>query len=158
MKLAILMLLLVGTLHAQELPFKPLPVVRVQLTDGAKKWYEPLAVPQKTADKAFLAYLGVSALSMIADCENTEYALQKPGASERNLLFGGRPGRAKCYGLSAPVFLGMGYYSYKYKREDSALAYAGLPAHRFVRWWVPDALNTAFHVVGVLVTLTSTGR
>lgn len=158
MKLAIAMLLLAGTLHAQELPFKPKPVVRVELTNGVDKWWQPLPVPHRTADRAYWASTITSLGWTVADVENSVYILKSPKTHEVNFIFGSHPSRGRYYAICLPVFLGSAYLSYRYKREDEALKYAGLPTHKYVRWWLPEALNTGSHVLGVLVTLTSTGR
>ena len=160
MKLRFILFALLAAAPAwgQELPFKPVPTVRVQLTDGTRKWYEPLPVQRPTTDTHYIISTTVSLVSMVGDCENTEYALKRPGAHEANSLFGPHPGRAMCYGLSAPVAIGMGYFSWRYHREDYALADASLPPHKLIKWWIPNALNTAFHTFGILYTVASTHR
>ena len=154
-----LFLLLAAPLHAQVyVPFKPLPTVRVQLTNGTRKWYEPLPVTRPTTDKPYIISTLISGASVVGDCENTQYALHRPGTHEANPLFGLHPTRLTCYGLSAPAFIGMTYFSWRYHREDHALADAGLPGHKWAKWWVPNVLNTAFHTFGILYTLSSTHR
>lgn len=155
------MILATTLAHAQApaLPFKPLPTVNVKLTDGTKTWYQEFSVPGKTADRSFWIVTAISAALTVADVENSINALRKPGAIEINGAFGApHPGRLRYYGISLPVFAGMTYFSYKYKREDAALAYAGLPPHRFVKWWLPSAMNAGMHALGAGITLASTGR
>jgi hypothetical protein len=162
MKLALIFLLLAGSagaqMPAQSLPFKPLPTVRVKLTDGNRTWYEPLTVPHKTTDGRFLAFLAVSSVLTVADVENSVAALKKPGTSEANGIFGAHPGRGTYYAITLPMLAGTAYLSYRWKREDDALAYAGLPRHKFVKWWLPLAVNTGAHVAGVIATTVGTGR
>jgi hypothetical protein len=162
MKLATILLLAgmavtVGA-QAQDFPFKPLPTVRVQLTDRVTKWYEPLPVRRKTADAAWWEWFAASNALTIADTENSVYALKKPGASEANFLFGAHPGRARYYAVMAPITAACDYLSWKYKREDDALKDAGIQGHKFSKWWLVQAVNTGAHAVGILVTLGSTGR
>ena len=140
------------------LPSKPEPTVRVQLTDGQRKWYEQLPVKHKTVDHAWWEWAIVSGGMTILDAENSLYALHKPGTSEANGIFGSHPSRAKYYGIMLPV-AGLGdILSYKYKREDDALKSAGMQGHKYSKWWIIQAMNTGAHVVGVAITLGSTGR
>jgi hypothetical protein len=160
MKYATISLLLAFavTVRAQELPFKPIPTVRVQLTDHVTKWYEPLRVEQRTADRRWFASVALSGALTVADAENSLYALRLPNVREANPLFGAHPSRLRYYSIMAPLAVACGYMSYKYKREDDALKAAGIPGHKFVKWHLVNDLNIAAHVVGVAVTLASTGR
>ena len=132
--------------------------VKVQLTDGTRKWYQELPVAHKTADRVFWLDTALSVGMTVADVENSMYALNKPGTSEANWLFGSRPTRARYYGITMPVTVLSAYLSWRYKREDDALTVAGLPGHKYSKWWLPNLLNTAGHTLGVGVTLASTGR
>lgn len=145
-------------LFAQNLPFKPQPTVRVKLTDGTKTWYQPLVVPHRTADRAFWLSTGLSLALTVADVENSHYALNKLGTIEANPVFGQHPGRARYYAICLPIFAVNTYLSYRYKREDDAMAAAGIRGHKYAKWWVPSLANTVVHAVGVTVTLASTGR
>lgn len=136
----------------------PLETVRIQLTDRATKWYAPLPVSQTTADKAWWAWFAASNALTVADAENSLYALRTPGATEANPFFGARPGRARIYAVMLPVTVLCDYMSWRYKREDDALRDAGIPGHKYVKWWLPQALNAGGHAIGILVTLASTGR
>lgn len=132
--------------------------VRVQLTDGSRKWYEPLPVPHKTADKAFWLSTALNVGLTVADAENSLYALRRPGAQESNPLLGSNPSRGRMYAIMLPAAALTTYFSFRYKREDDALKAAGYPGHKYMKWWVPNLLNTAGHALGVGVTLASTGR
>ena len=139
----------------------PVPVtdiINVHLTDGHRTWYQPLPVPHRTAEKAFWLSTLISAGVTVADVENSMYALRRLGTSEANGLFGSHPRRGVYYGIAAPACALNVLFSYHYKREDDALRAAGLPGHKCAKWWLPSALNTGAHVVGVAVTLGSTGR
>lgn len=128
------------------------------MTDDVRTWYEPLPVPHRTADRAFLLSSAVSLIVTVADVENSIYALRRPGAREANGIFGSHPNRGIYYGITMPlaaIDIGMGWH---YKREDDALRAAGLPGHKWMKWWIPSLLNTATHAVGIGVTVGSTGR
>ena len=143
---------------AQQLPFKPQPTVTVKLTDGTRAWYQPLVVPHRTADRAYWLSTLVSLGMTVADVENSHYALTRAGTMEANPLFGSHPSRPVYYGITLPIFAINAAFSYHYKRQDDALAAAGLPGHRFAKWWLPNLMNTGVHAVGVGVTVGSTGR
>jgi len=158
LRLMLFALLAATPVWGQELPFKPVPTVRVQLTDGTRKWYEPLPVRRPTTDKSFLISTLISGAATVGDCENTQYALKRPGTHEANGIFGSHPTRLVCYGITTPIAVGMGIFSWRYHREDNALADASIPCHRFIKWWLPNTINTAFHTFGTLYTLGSTHR
>jgi hypothetical protein len=172
MKRFLLLLLAATPVGAQNLPFKPLPTVRVQLTcrkydlacqqqygvKSGDKWWEPLAVTHRTADTAFLESTGIAFGATVMDVENSVYALSKPGIYEINPIFGKHPNRGRYYGIMLPATGAFAYYSYKWKRQDDALKAAGLAEHKYMKWWVPNALMTATHVFGTLFTLDATGR
>jgi hypothetical protein len=150
-KFLVVFLLLASTCAAQS-------TVRVKLTDGTRKWYEPLPVPHHTADSAFWESTVASFGANVVDVENTVYALRRPGAIEANLIFGKHPSRARLYATTTPMSALCGYLSWRYKREDDALKAAGIQGHKYSKWWVPSLLNTSFHVVGIVGTMVSTGR
>lgn len=132
--------------------------VNVQMQMGPAKWWQPLPVPHRTADHAYWISTAASVLAMVADVENTKYALRDPRLQERDPLLGAHPSRARMYGIMVPITGGMAAFSYYYKRQDDALAASGYPPHRFVKWWLPNALNTVGHVTGVLFTVAETRR
>jgi hypothetical protein len=134
------------------------PYINVKLTNHDQTWYEPLIVPHRTTDRAYWTSTLLSLALTVADVENSRYALAKPGTMEANSIFGHHPGRATYYGITLPIFMVNAIVSYRYKREDDALAYAGIPGHRYSKWWLPNAINTFGHAAGTLVTLASTGR
>lgn len=171
MKSLILGLLLATPLIAQTLPNKPQPTVKIQLTckldvkcqeaygvKANQKFYRQLPVVQPTLDHAYVLSTTTSILLSIGDVENSLYALNKPGTQEANWLFGSHPNRARYYAIILPVDAAAAIISYRYKREDQALKAAGYPSHRIVKWWLPEAMNSVGHTVGILITATSTGR
>jgi hypothetical protein len=175
--LAIPILALAGTLHAQdvkEFPFKPLPAVRVQLTcpktdtvcqdlyhvKPGQKWWQPLPVQRRTADGAYLGVTAASLLLTVADIENSVPIVGNcTHGHEVNPLYGQCPSRGRYYAIAMPIFAATSYFSYKWKREDDALRDASIPPHRgWARWWVPEAANAGSHLVGIIVTLAATGK
>ena len=131
--------------------------VKVQMTDGARKWYEPLPVP-KTHDHKFLILTASSVLANVADVENSLVALRGQHVRELNPLYGQHPNRLRYYDVSLPITGALAYWSWRWKREDAALKFAGYPGHRFMKWWIPEALNIATHGAGLGFTAASTGR
>lgn len=160
MKSFAILLLLVTAIpaYSQQLPFKPLPTVRVQLTDGTRKWYEELTVSRRTADRKFWFSTLVSGAFMAADVENSLHVLNQPGAQEANPIFGKHPSRATYYSIAGPVFILNAILSYHYKRQDDALQDASIAGHKYAKWWVPNSLNTAGHAISLFVTLAATGK
>ena len=77
---------------------------------------------------------------------------------EADPLYGSHPGRARYYAIAMPVAGLCAYYSYRYKREDDALAAAGIPGHKYVKWWLPEALNIGAHIFGIVATASFTGK
>lgn len=134
------------------------PTVRVKLTNGSQTWYQDLPATKTTANRTYWLSTALSLALTVADVENSHYTLNRPGTSEANPLFGAHPGRARYYGICLPIFAVNAYMSYRYKREDQALADAGLKGHKYVKWFTPNLLNTAFHALGLAVTIGSTGR
>jgi hypothetical protein len=132
--------------------------VKIHMTDGHTKWWEPYPATHRTIDHSYLESTALSAFLTVADMENAHYALTRPGTHEFNAIFGYRPTRDTYYATSGVVFAAMAYMSYRYKREDDALKAAGLPGHKIVKWWVPNALNSTAHFVGVFATLAATGK
>lgn len=156
---------------AQDFPFKPLPTVRVHLTcaghlDCAEdynvepnaKWYRDIPVRRPTADKKFLASTILSGVLTVADVENSVYALRRNDVREANPLYGSHPGRGRYYAISMPIFAFTSYMSYRWKRQDDALRDASFGGHKWAKWWLPETLNSASHLVGIWTTLGSTGR
>jgi len=141
-----------------DLPGQPQPTVRVHLADQTHQWWQPLPVTHRTADWRFDALIATSFAVTAGDVENSLAALRKPGVHEVDPLYGSHPGRARYYAIAMPVTAMCAYYSWRYKREDDALRAAGLPPHKWVKWWLPGALNTGAHVFGILFTLSATGR
>lgn len=134
------------------------PTVRVKLTNGSQTWYQDLPVTRRTADKSFWLSTGLSLALTVADVENSLHALNRPGVSEANPLFGGHPSRLRYYAIAGPIAaLNIGF-SWHYKRQDDAMADAGIKGHKYVKWFTPNLLNTAFHALGLAVTIGSTGR
>lgn len=134
------------------------PAVRVKLTNGSQTWYQDLPVTKPTANRTYWIATGLSGLLTVLDIENSHLALNRPGTSEANPLFGAHPGRARYYGICLPIFALNAYMSYRYKRQDQALADAGIQGHKYVKWWLPEALNGGMHAIGLAVTLGATGR
>ncbi len=132
--------------------------VRVHLTDGTRKWYEPLPVTHRTADRGYWATTAVSQALTIADVENSLYALRQPGTGEVNPLLGSNPTRLRYYAVLEPFTVLMGYLSWRYKREDDALKASGIQGHKYVKWWMPNAAISGAHIFGLLVTIEATGR
>ena len=62
------------------------------------------------------------------------------------------------YGIGVPVTVAAAWLSWKGKREDDALRDAGLPGHKYMKWWLPEAAVIASHAVGIFVTVANTGR
>jgi hypothetical protein len=158
-------------LQAQNLPDKPQPTVKIQFTckldvkcqenygvKANQKFYRQLPVVQPTVDHAYVLSTSTTVLLSIADIENSIYTLNKPGTQEVNWLFGSHPGRVRYYAVILPVDAATTLISYRYKREDEALKAAGYPGHKIVKWWLPTTMMSAAHIVGILVTVTSTGR
>ena len=177
--LLIPILALAGTLHAQDVknldyPFKPLPTVRVQLTcpktdilcqetyhvKPGEKWWEPLPVRRPTTDRAYLLTTIASGALTVIDIENSVYAIGNcQNAHEANPLYGQCPGRGRYYAIGGAIFAGTSYISWRWKRTDSALKDAGYPPHGgWQNWRVPEIVNGVSHLVGILVTLGSTGK
>jgi hypothetical protein len=176
MRAFLLALLLVGFFAplrtgAQEPITKPQPVVRVQVTCGIDvacqmaehvgprdKWYIALPVTRRTADNTFWLVTTGSLLLTAADIENSIPILRDPRYQEENPIYGRHPGRGRYYGIAMPLAALDGFVSWKWKRESDALVAAGYPDHKYRKWWVPDALNGAGHVLGLVVTLAATGK
>jgi len=169
-KFLLALLLFAIPLQAQNLPFKPEPTVKVKLTCGddlacKQKWYtypdtqkafyEELPVPHRTADKAFWLVTAVSQAATLADDFNTEYALKRPGTSEANPILRSTPA---LFGVTEGLFLVNEAFTYRAKREDDALKAAGIPGHKYAKWWVIPIFNIAPHAVGVGATIAFTGR
>ncbi len=169
MKLAVLILALATTAHAQcpqglkcaELPEKPIPRVNVKLIDdttGARIRLN-LPVPHRTADRAYTAWAIVSQFATIADNENSLYAMKDAHVTEINPLLGSHPSRGRYYAVNEFFYVVTSYASYRAKREaDAAIAFGARPdfTHRY--WWMSMAGNTAVHVVGTVLTIRNTGR
>ncbi len=132
--------------------------VRVKLTDGKTTWYERIAVPEHAINRNFWLSTGLSLALTIADVENSRLALSRVGTSEANPLFGSHPSRGRYYAVTLPIFAANAYMSYRWKREDAALAYSGIPGHKYAKWHIPNDLNTIAHAIGLAITLGSTGR
>lgn len=170
-KLFIIGLLLAAPLGAQDLPSKPSPTVAVRVTCGTDlacqldnrvgrrdKWWVSLPVPHRTADRSFWLSTSTSLLMTVADNENSLVALRRPGVHEIDPLYGSHPSRARYYAIDIPIAIGAAAFSYHYKRQDDALRAAGMPGHRFVKWWLPNLLNTGSHAAGVIWTVVKTGQ
>lgn len=160
-KIFLLLFLLLSlnlTVTAQSQPPKPEPTVQVKLTDGQRTWYQALPVTNRTADKAFIASTLLSLAATVADVENSHAALERSGTREANPLFGSNPSRVRYYAITLPVFAVNAFVSYRYKRQDDALGVARYGGHKIVKWWLPNTLNTFFHVVGISATVASTGK
>lgn len=127
----------------------------VKLTDNVHTWYEPLPIPHRTADKAFWAMMGLSQLATVADNMNTQYALRKIGTQETNPLL---KSRAALWGVTEGIWAAEIPWAWHYKRQDDALKAAGLPGHKYAKWWVIPLLNIGSHGLGISVTLASTHR
>ena len=172
MRVLLLALLFSVPVFGQQFPFKSLPTVRVHLTCAGdaicaenyhvqpkEKWWEPLQVRRPTADKKWYAATAASGILTAGDVENSLIALGNcHNAREANPLYGKCPGRARYYAISGPIFVLNAYMSYKWKREDDALKDAGIPGHKYQKWWLPDAINGGTHLLGILITLGATGK
>jgi hypothetical protein len=150
------MMLLAAPLSAQTLlPMKPQAAIDVKLTDGTRTWKQALIVPHRTADRSFIFMSAISQAATLADDFNTVYALKRQGTSEANPAL---RGKAALFGVTEGLFVVSELFAYRAKREDDALAFAGIPGHKYAKWWVIPMLNIAPHVVGVGLTLWFTGR
>lgn len=160
------------TMHAQEFPFKPLPTVRVHLTCAGDiqcadnyhvkpmdKWWEPLPVRQPTVDKKWLTATSISGILTAGDVENSIIAIGNcRNSHEVNPIYGSCPSRARYYAISGPLYIFNAYMSYKWKREDDATKAAGMTGHKYMKWWLPDAINGGGHLLGIIITLSATGK
>lgn len=160
------------SIHAQNLPFKPQPTVKITLTCGSDVacqekehvsrytvWTESIPVPHRTADKAFFLWEAISQVATVADVENSIYVLRHtPGTVEANPVFGKNPSRLRYYALMEGLYLAEIPFTWHYKREDDALKAAGFQGHKYAKWWILPAINTTAHGVGIGITLSSTGR
>lgn len=72
---------------------------------------------------------------------------------ELNPIFGKRPNRLTLYGIKLPVDALCIYYAHKFKREDDALAAAGLKEHAF-RWHSLMAISIWAHGTAAAVNFT----
>lgn len=151
----ILCLLLASTLHAQELPLKPQAVIDVKLTDSIHIWKQSLTVPHRTIDRSFILISVISQAATLADDLNSIHALKRQGTSEANPLL---KGETALIGVTEGIYFVNELFTYRAKREDDALAYAGIPSHRYAKWWVIPICNIAPHVIGVGLTFKFTGR
>ena len=148
---------------SEEVEIPPTPTqgatVNVQLQDQTHTWIQPLPVLHRTADRAFWLWQVASALATAADDENSYQVLKRvPGTRELNPVYGSHPGRALYYGIGFGVWAAEVPFAYHWKRQDDALRAAGIPGHRWAKWWVMPALNAGAHGVGIGVTVGVTGR
>lgn len=158
--LAACVLFAVLPLHAQELPDKPQPTVRVKMVDEStnKNVWLALEVPQPTIDRAWLLWNGAAQASAVIDVENSVYSLKRPGVTEVNPILGTNPGRAKYYALNEAVFGAMAYLSYRVKRENDASVAFGAPPRWHSKWWIIPAGEIAVHVFSTIYSVAKTGR
>ena len=128
--------------------------VKVQLTDGTRKWYEQLPIPHRTTDKVWWISNILQASSMIGDVELSLHELNiHPGAYEVNPLFGKRPSRARYYAIEGPLTGIAIWSSHHYKRESDALRGAGYPDHKYAKWHLLNDIITAEHLVSIGITV-----
>lgn len=166
-----LAIVLAGTVQAQDFPFKPLPTVRVRVTcgtdvacqaaqsvDAKAKWWIALPVRRPTATAAFWARTAVSGALTVGDVENSIYSLQRPGTTEKNWLYGSHPTRARYYPIAGGIAVLCAYMDWRYTREDNALRDASMPSHRFVKGYIPQVVNMATHIAGIIYTVVGSGR
>ncbi len=149
-------LLVSVTVNAQDLPDKPQPnfgTVQVDVTfptSARPKVVERLTlpVPHKTEDRAWWTWQASSVLVTGADLGFALTHLQQ----ESNPLIRKHP--AVAAGVAAATTVAVIYVSRRWKRQDDAIrsSYGG---EKGVKWWVPNALETAFHGVGLALSVAS---
>ena len=172
----ILLALLFCVAPAFSQTIAPLETVKVHVTCGklrpecqadwhvgpTEKWWTPLPVRQDTADRAWFESVGASVLLNVGDVENSLYALNRAPIGGRpvefNAIFGLHPNRRTYYATTLPVTAGLAWLSWHYKRQDDAMRAAGWQRNRYIKWWVPNALNTAGHAVSIIWTAFGTHR
>lgn len=99
-----------------------------------------------TVDRRFIVLHTLSAMALVADVETTVRVLaEQPKANELNPLFGGRPTRARLYGIGLPLNALSFYLSYHYKRMN--------PNGRV--WKLGPGLCIAFHTAAALNNLVT---
>ena len=126
----------------------------IQMTDGKGKWWELMAVPHRTTDKAWWISNIIQTSSMIGDVELSLHELNThPGAYEVNPLFGKRPSRARYYAIEGPLTGIAIWSSHHYKRESDALRGAGYPDHKYAKWHLLNDIITAEHLVSIGITV-----
>jgi hypothetical protein len=151
-----LIILWVPCLRAQEKILPLSSAVKIELTDGQRKWWAPLPVTKRTVDGKFWVSTAASFAATVADGENTMHVLRNgKGNRETNFIYGSHPDRLRYYGVSLPIASVCAYYSWKWKREDQALKDSGYPPHRFIKWQFPNAYNTGVHMFGIVFTLVN---
>jgi hypothetical protein len=97
-------------------------------------------------DRRFIVLHTLSAMALVADVETTVRVLaEQPKANELNPLFGGRPTRARLYGIGLPLNALSFYLSYHYKRMN--------PNGRV--WKLGPGLCIAFHTAAALNNLVT---
>jgi hypothetical protein len=165
--LAIGILLFATAARCDDLPDKPQPQVinvhkptfgnvDIKFQDGSERI---VPIPHETKDRAWWFSTLGSAFATIGDVENSRYALGNCiSARETNPIYGRCPSRLRYYSISAPIAILAAYQGYKWKREDDALKNWGYPGHKLVKWWLPNAVNTGVHILGIALTLKDTRR
>jgi hypothetical protein len=141
---------------AQDLPDKPQPnfgMVRVDVTYSNSEHPKAverltLKVPHKTEDRAWWTW---QASSLLITGGDLGFALSHL-RQEANPLIRKHP--AAMTGVVAATSVAVIYVSRKWKRQDDALR-AAAGGERGIKWWVPNAVETAFHGAGLVLSLTS---
>lgn len=118
-----------------------------------------LAVPHRTADRSFWLIVATEQVGAIADAEVTHWSLEHNGR-EGNPVIGSHPSRAKLYGIMEASAGVLTYYTWRFKRQDDAIAADPRPApyklapHRFT-WWKPLVISAAVHGFAVGITFAT---
>jgi len=96
--------------------------------------------PRRTVDGQFLTWLVVSNVATVLDIESTIHALNtSPDVYETNSWFyGSHPNRARLYGTSIPLNVGVSYVAYLTKKRVC-------PSARCWLWHLPLAALSAAH-------------
>ena len=153
---AVGVLLFSVNVNAQDLPDKPQPnfgTVQVDVTYPTSQHPKAvqqltLKVPHKTEDRAWWTW---QASSLLVTGGDLGFALSHSN-QELNPLIRKHP--AAMTGVAAATSVAVIYLSRKWKRQDDALR-AAAGGERGIKWWVPNAVETAFHGAGLVLSLTS---
>lgn len=97
-------------------------------------------IPEKVADKKFLAFAALQVAATVADFETTQWAQRKaPNGAEQNPLFGSHPSRARMYSIGFSLTSLQLYMQFRSKRY-------GERSGRMKHAWIVGALfDTGLH-------------